>query len=68
MDQLESKVFRFADESNTVYNYRLNFIKSLYDNDKDLKILIKNSKILANMKFKNCKYNPKIYNELKKFI
>lgn len=68
MENLENKVHRFEDESNTVYNYRLDFIKKLYDNEKDLKILIKNSKILANMKFKNCKYNPKIYHELKKFI
>lgn len=58
---------RFEDESDLIYNYRLDYIRKEYDN-LNLKVLIKNSKILANMKFKNCRYNPKIYNSLKKFI
>lgn len=65
MDDLNIK--KLDDESNLIYNYRLNYIKSEYNNN-ELKILIKNSKILANIKFKKCKYNPTIYNNLKKFI
>jgi hypothetical protein len=64
---MELNVQRFDDESDEVYNYRVNYIKKEYDN-LELKILIKNSKILANMKFKNCRYHPKIFNNLKKFI
>jgi len=67
MQNKDLDIHRFEDESNTVYNYRLNYIRSQYETE-ELKILEKNSKILANMKFKNCKYNPKIYNKLKKFI
>lgn len=62
-----SNILRFDDESDEVYNYRLNYIKKESDN-LELKILIKNSKILANMKFKKCKYHPKIYKNLKQFI
>ena len=61
------QIQRFDDESDTVYNYRKNYITKEYNNN-NLETLIKNSKILANIKFKNCKYPPKIYNMLKKFI
>ena len=66
METIDS-IPRFDDESDEVYIYRLNYVKNEYNN-LELKILIKNSKILANMKFKNCKYHPKIYKNLKKFI
>ena len=33
-----------------------------------LKKLIINSKIIANIKFKKCRYEPKIYNSLKQYI
>ena len=58
---------RFDDESNIIYEYRKNYILKEYNNN-TLENLTKNSKILANIKFKNCKYPPKIYNILKKFI
>ena len=67
MELKDTIIPRFEDESDLVYNYRLDYIRKEYDN-LNLKVLIKNSKILANMKFKNCRYNPKIYNSLKKFI
>ena len=59
-------IFRFENESDTVYNYRLLFItknKDKFDNH----TLIKYSKILSNIKFKNCKYDSKIYNILKEY-
>uniref|UniRef100_A0A6C0J399 XRN2-binding (XTBD) domain-containing protein n=1 Tax=viral metagenome TaxID=1070528 RepID=A0A6C0J399_9ZZZZ len=61
------QIERFDDESDRVYNYRKNYITKEYNNN-NLETLIKNSKILANMKFKNCKYPPKIYHMLKNFI
>ena len=64
------QIARFDDESDTVFNYRKNYITKEYNiiNNNNLETLVKNSKILANMKFKNCKYPPKIYHMLKKFI
>ena len=65
------QIARFDTESNIVYNYRVNYINSNINRINEtltLKDLIKNSKILANIKFKKCKYDPKIYNNLKKFL
>ena len=40
MENLENKVHRFEDESNTVYNYRLDFIKKLYDFNPNINFII----------------------------
>jgi len=58
---------RFEDEADDVYSYRLNYINNNINNN-NIKKIIKNSKILENMKFKMCRYEPKIYHSLKKFI
>jgi hypothetical protein len=58
---------RTETESNIIYQYRVNYIETNVGKH-DMLTLIKNSKILANMKFKKCKYEPKIYNELKLFL
>ena len=62
---------RFDTESNLVYNYRVEYITNNIKNINDTltyKDLIKNSKILANIKFKKCKYDSKIYNSIKEFL
>ena len=46
---------RFVNESNTVYNYRVQFINDNKDT-LELNEKIKKSKIAANIKFKKCKY------------
>ncbi len=62
-------IYKFENESDTVYNYRLSFITKNSSSDKfDKNTLIKYSKILANIKFKHCKYDSKIYNMLKEYI
>ena len=59
-------IYRFENESETIYNYRKEFI--INNKDKfDTNTLIKYSKILANIKFKHCKYDSKIYNVLKEY-
>jgi len=58
---------RFDEESDDVYDYRLNYINNNINPD-NIKKILNNSKILANIKFKMCRYEPKIYNTLKKFI
>jgi len=60
-------VARFDNESDMIYNYRVNYINNNINN-KSMILLIKNSKILANIKFKKCKYDPKIYNSMKDFL
>ena len=62
-------IFRFENESDTIYNYRVLFITKNSPSDKfDTNTIIKYSKILANIKFKKCKYDSKIYNILKEYI
>lgn len=58
------------DESNTVYQYRLEFIKKYKKNHNELKEkdYIRLSKIVANIKFKECRYDSIIYNKIKKYI
>jgi hypothetical protein len=67
VDEKDVTIFRSIDESNKIYNYRYNYIKDNIETEK-LKKLIINSKIITNIKFKKCRYEPKIYNLLKKFI
>lgn len=61
---------KLEDESNTVYQYRLDFIKKYKKNQNDLKEkdYIRLSKIVANIKFKECRYDSIIYNKIKKYI
>ncbi len=69
---MESNIYRYENESNIIYNYRKNFILNNLDefnkNGTDLNCVIKYSKILANIKFKNCKYDSTIYNKLKSYL
>jgi hypothetical protein len=59
------KITRCDNESNIVYNYRVQFIEK-YKEDVDLKEKIKYSKILANIKFKKCSYS--IHDKLKDYL
>ena len=67
IDNKKYKIYRFIDESDTIYNFRYNYINNNIDTD-TLKRLVINSKIIANIKFKGCKYEPKIFNSFKSFI
>ncbi len=60
-------IIQLTDESDTVYNYRLQFIEKIKDKFDNNQLIIY-SKIAANMKFKNMRYDSKIYNLLKDFI
>lgn len=67
IDNKQYTIYRLIDESDSVYNFRYNYILNNLGTD-TLKKLINNSKIIANMKFKKCKYESKTYNSLKSFI
>ena len=63
---------RLEDESETIFCYRINYIEKNYkitdSSNTILCNLIVQSKILANIKFKKCVYEMKIYNTLKEFL
>jgi hypothetical protein len=69
---MEQSIYRNDNESNKIYNYRKDFILSNYEelnkSGCDLQCIIKYSKILANIKFKNCKYDQSIHTKLKDYI
>lgn len=67
VDGKNIKIYRSIDESDTIYNYRYDYIKNNINTD-TLKRLIINSKIITNIKFKKCRYEPKIYNSLKQYV
>ena len=60
-------IIRVDDESDKIYQFRCKFINENIKNE-EFKLLVKESKILANIKFKKCRYDSKIYNKLKKFL
>lgn len=65
-------IHRFENESNIVYNFRkdliINNMDKLIKDGKDMNDIIKYSKIMANIKFKNCKYDQKIMDVLDKYF
>ena len=63
-------IIKQDDESNTVYDYRVSFINSFSIDYPNLteKDYIKYSKIAANIKFKECRYDSINYNKVKKYI
>jgi hypothetical protein len=52
-------------ESNSQYNNRLEFIKSIKHQKMDLNEEIRLSKLWYNIKYLNCKYSKKIYHNIK---
>ena len=62
-------IYRYENESNTVYNFRKDFIiNNINKLSDDYNIMVRYSKILANIKFKGCSYNETIYHKLKQYI
>ena len=61
------KIFKYHSESENHFNQRLEFLKKLENSNVNFKDAIKFSKIWSNIKFKECRYNLKVYNNIKKF-
>jgi hypothetical protein len=62
-------IYRYENESNIVYNFRKDFIiNNINKLSDDYNTMVRYSKILANIKFKNCSYNETIYNKLKQYL
>ena len=65
-------IHRFENESDIVYNFRkdliINNMDKIINDGKDINDVIKYSKIITNIKFKNCKYDSKIIDILDKYF
>tara|TARA_B110000858_G_C17664925_1_gene409064 strand:- start:91 stop:324 length:234 start_codon:yes stop_codon:yes gene_type:complete len=61
------KIFKYHSESENYFNQRLEFLKKLEISNVNFKDAVKFSKIWSNIKFKECRYNLKVYNNIKKF-
>jgi len=57
---------QFDSESNSIFKQRIKFIQENLTKMK-WKEAVKMSKIWSNIKFKKCRYHPKIYYSIKKF-
>lgn len=54
-------IIKFYSESESIFNQRINFIKKVEKKKIKFKEALKYSKIWSNIKFKECKYNKKVY-------
>jgi hypothetical protein len=61
------KIFKYHSESENHFNQRLEFLKILEISNVNFKDAVRFSKIWSNIKFKECRYNLKVYNNIKKF-
>ena len=61
-------VYRFENESNKVFNERLEFIKKVYLDTHNSKEAINLSKIWLNYTYNRCKYQPSVFYKIKKYL
>ena len=59
---------KFDGESQKIFDERIEFIKTVYNDTKNFKEAINMSKIWVNFKYNNCRYAPEIFMKLKKYI
>ena len=60
---------RHDTESNIVYNFRKEFIiNNINKLSDDYNVMVRYSKILANIKFKGCSYDDTIHHKLKQYL
>tara|TARA_A100001015_G_C14898789_1_gene675515 strand:+ start:200 stop:433 length:234 start_codon:yes stop_codon:yes gene_type:complete len=62
-----NKIIKFYSESEYRFSERLNFIKKLEKNNLNFKEAVRISKIWSNIKFKDIKYQIKIFKLVKKY-
>ena len=59
---------RTLDESDKVYQDKLEFYQRANTQLKDPKESIRLSKIYINFKYKNCRYSPEVFKKIKPFL
>lgn len=62
------KITQYLCESNEQFEKRMEFIRKLEKDNIKWKDANKLSKIFYNVKFKNCRYTPVVYNMVKKYF
>jgi len=68
IDDTKFTVSRFDNESNKVFNERVEFIKKVFNDTKNIKESINLSKIWLNYTYNQCRYQPNIFYKLKKYL
>ena len=66
----DSKFFvdRYDNESNKVFNERIEFIKKVYNDKKNSKEAINLSKIWLNYTYNQCRYQSSVFYKIKKYL
>jgi len=62
------KILQYLSESNSDFNKRVEFIKSLENKEIDWKETIKLSRLWYCITIKKCKYSPDTYNKVKQYL
>ena len=69
--QIESNKFtiiKLDGESDKIFNERIEFIKKVYQDQKDFKEAVNLSKIWLNFKYNQCRYQQEVFIKLKKYL
>lgn len=64
----EKSLERMDGESDKIFNERVEFINSVLSDNKELKEALNLSKIWMNYKYNNCRYQPEVFNKIKKYL
>ena len=62
------KLLQYLSESNSDFNKRVEFIKTLEDKDVDWKEAIKLSRLWYCITIKKCKYSSETFNKVNKYL
>jgi len=62
------KILQYLSESNSDFNKRIEFIKTLENKGIDWKEAITLSRLWYCITIKKCRYTPEIYNKVKKYF
>lgn len=68
IDNSKITVDKLDGESNKIFNERIEFIKKVYQDNKNLKEAINLSKIWINFKYNECRYSPQVFSKLKPYL
>ena len=68
IDSNKITIDRLDGESNKIFNERIEFIKKVYQDNKNIKEAINLSKIWVNFKYNQCRYTPQVYGKLKPYL
>ena len=68
IDSNKITIDKLDGESNKLFNERIEFVKKVYQDNKNFKEAINLSKIWINFKYNECRYSHQVYNKLKPYL